>query len=56
MHRFLAALLFCATMLPAIATAQMLLPGQATQATAEGLEIGTSTSEIAITSDFAAQT
>ncbi|WP_431321333.1 TIGR02186 family protein [Rhizobium sp. YTU87027] len=52
MRRFLAALLFCATMLPGVATAQMLLPGQATQATAEGLEIGTSTSEIAITSDF----
>ncbi|KRB58889.1 hypothetical protein ASE04_04110 [Rhizobium sp. Root708] len=40
-------------LLPAVAGAQILLPGQATQAvTAEGLEIGTSTSEIAITSDF----
>jgi uncharacterized protein (TIGR02186 family) len=43
------ALLF---LLPAAAGAQMLLPGQGTEAVREGLEIGTSTSEIAITSDF----
>ncbi|UWM75880.1 TIGR02186 family protein [Rhizobium sp. WSM4643] len=41
--------LFC--LLPASAGAQW-LPGQATEAVREGLEIGTSTSEIAITSDF----
>ena len=41
--------LFC--LLPATAEAQW-LPGQATEAVREGLEIGTSTSEIAITSDF----
>ncbi|QFY58992.1 TIGR02186 family protein [Rhizobium grahamii] len=50
--RLLAAALLL-LLLPGIAAAQILLPGQATQAlTAEGLEIGTSTSEIAITSDF----
>lgn len=50
--RLLAALLLL-LLLPGIAAAQFLLPGQATQAvTTEGLEIGTSTSEIAITSDF----
>ncbi|MGO7200721.1 TIGR02186 family protein, partial [Rhizobium ruizarguesonis] len=38
-------------LLPASAGAQW-LPGQATEAVREGLEIGTSTSEIAITSDF----
>ncbi len=50
--RLLAAALLL-LLLPGIAAAQVLLPGQATQAvTTEGLEIGTSTSEIAITSDF----
>ncbi|MBB3656164.1 uncharacterized protein (TIGR02186 family) [Rhizobium sp. BK650] len=39
-------------LIPAAASAQVLLPGQGTQAEREGLEIGTSTSEIAITSDF----
>ncbi|MFL5012278.1 TIGR02186 family protein [Rhizobium sp.] len=38
-------------LLPASAGAQW-LPGQASEAVREGLEIGTSTSEIAITSDF----
>lgn len=43
--------LLLALLLPSLAAAQM-LPGQSTQAEREGLEIGTSTSEIAITSDF----
>jgi uncharacterized protein (TIGR02186 family) len=43
--------LLLALTLPSLAAAQM-LPGQSTQAEREGLEIGTSTSEIAITSDF----
>ena len=49
LRRVLALLL--ALTLPSLAAAQM-LPGQSTQAEREGLEIGTSTSEIAITSDF----
>ena len=52
MRRFLAALLSIVLLLPTAAMAQMLLPGQAAQSKTEGLEIGTSTSEIAITSDF----
>ncbi|WP_160006734.1 TIGR02186 family protein [Rhizobium sp. 18055] len=50
--RRLLLLLVALMLLPAAASAQTLLPGQAPQAVAEGLEIGTSTSEIAITSDF----
>ncbi len=38
--------------LPGLAAAQTLLPGQNAESVREGLEIGTSTSEIAITSDF----
>jgi uncharacterized protein (TIGR02186 family) len=37
---------------PSAAAAQFMLPGQARETVREGLEIGTSTSEIAITSDF----
>ena len=36
-------------LLPGIAAAQMLLPGQNSEEEREGLEIGTSSSEIAIT-------
>ncbi|MEX2696476.1 TIGR02186 family protein [Rhizobium mongolense] len=39
-------------LLPGIVAAQMLLPGQNSEEEREGLEIGTSSSEIAITSDF----
>ncbi|MGG7534138.1 TIGR02186 family protein [Rhizobium sp. 12,4] len=49
--RLLASILLLLCLLPAVAGAQW-LPGQATEAVREGLEIGTSTSEIAITSDF----
>lgn len=46
-------LLLLALLMPVAASAQVLLPGQGTtRAEREGLEIGTSTSEIAITSDF----
>ncbi len=48
--RFILFILFC--LLPGLAAAQMLLPGQNSEEEREGLEIGTSTSEIAITSDF----
>jgi uncharacterized protein (TIGR02186 family) len=44
--------LFALLLLPVAAGAQTMLPGQVTEAVREGLEIGTSTSEIAITSDF----
>jgi uncharacterized protein (TIGR02186 family) len=50
MRRLLIALLI--TLLPGLSAAQTLLPGQEPRTVAEGLEIGTSTSEIAITSDF----
>ncbi|MGO8070695.1 hypothetical protein AB9E28_35095, partial [Rhizobium leguminosarum] len=49
--RLAAAVIALLCLLPASAVAQW-LPGQATEAVREGLEIGTSTSEIAITSDF----
>ncbi|KPH07410.1 TIGR02186 family protein [Rhizobium acidisoli] len=49
--RLLAAVLTLFCLLPVAAWAQW-LPGQSTEAVREGLEIGTSTSEIAITSDF----
>lgn len=49
--RLLTVLIAFLCLLPAIAQAQW-LPGQGTEAVREGLEIGTSTSEIAITSDF----
>ncbi|KQV84019.1 TIGR02186 family protein [Rhizobium sp. Root1220] len=52
MRKLLVALLFSLLLLPKLAEAQMMLPDQATQGTGERLEIGTSTSEIAITSDF----
>lgn len=50
MPRFLALVILM--LLPAAAYAQSMLPGQVTEAVREGLEIGTSTNEIAITSDF----
>ncbi|EJC69315.1 TIGR02186 family protein [Rhizobium sp. 1AS11] len=49
--RLAAAVIALLCLLPASAGAQW-LPGQATEVVREGLEIGTSTSEIAITSDF----
>lgn len=49
--RLLAAAIVFLCLLPVAAGAQW-LPGQATEVVREGLEIGTSTSEIAITSDF----
>jgi uncharacterized protein (TIGR02186 family) len=49
--RLLAAVITFLCLLPVAAGAQW-LPGQATETVREGLEIGTSTSEIAITSDF----
>jgi uncharacterized protein (TIGR02186 family) len=52
MRAILLALLLPLMLLPGAAGAQMMLPGPASQTTGEGLEIGTSTSEIAITSDF----
>jgi uncharacterized protein (TIGR02186 family) len=53
MRRLLLSLFVALSLLPTLAGAQMLLPGQSPQqSVAEGLEIGTSTSEIAITSDF----
>jgi uncharacterized protein (TIGR02186 family) len=47
-----AVLLSLFLLMPGLAGAQMMLPGQNTEGVREGLEIGTSTSEIAITSDF----
>jgi len=52
MPRLLPAIAILLLLLPAAAGAQVMLPGQGTEAVREGLEIGTSTSEIAITSDF----
>ncbi|MBO9122601.1 MULTISPECIES: TIGR02186 family protein [unclassified Rhizobium] len=52
MRHLLRTLLVSLMLMPTAAGAQTLLPGQAPQPVAEGLEIGTSTSEIAITSDF----
>jgi uncharacterized protein (TIGR02186 family) len=52
MRTVLLALFLPLLLSPDSAGAQMMLPGPTSQTVAEGLEIGTSTSEIAITSDF----